>query len=326
MLMKRLAVLTVAGVLALALFTGCSQKPSEQENTSSQSAQVEDFYSFSDDLGKNVSLKSQPQRVVALMGSYAETWMLAGGVPVGVTEDVTSERGLTVGEETKVIGTVKGPNTEEILNLSPDFVLLSADVSEHVELDGILTKADIPHAYFRVDNFEDYLHMLEICTDLTGRADLYEKNGMAVQAQIDAILKKVQENRPEEQPTVLFIRALSTTAKAKSDDNMACRILRDLGTDNIAARHDSLLEELSMETILAEDPDYIFVTTMGNSQKAIDALKAGIQSNPAWGSLSAVQNGRYVVLPKELFHYKPNARWAESYEYLAKILYPDLFA
>ena len=80
-----------------------------------------------------------------------------------------------------------------------------------------------------------------------------------------------------------------------------------------------------MDTIIAEDPDYIFVTTMGDSQKAIDALKAGIESNPAWGSLSAVQNGRYLILPKDLFHYKPNARWAESYEYLARILYPDLF-
>lgn len=38
-----------------------------------------------------------------------------------------------------------------------------------------------------------------------------------------------------------------------------------------------------METIIAEDPDYIFVTTMGDSQKAIDALKAGIESNPCLG-------------------------------------------
>jgi len=28
------------------------------------------------------------------------------------------------------------------------------------------------------------------------------------------------------------------------------------------------------------------------------------------------------VLNKELFHYKPNARWGESYEILANILYP----
>ena len=34
--------------------------------------------------------------------------------------------------------------------------------------------------------------------------------------------------------------------------------------------------------------------------------------------------GRYVILPGELFHYKPNKRWGESYEYLADILYPEI--
>ena len=74
-----------------------------------------------------------------------------------------------------------------------------------------------------------------------------------------------------------------------------------------------------------DDPDYIFAVPMGDTEKSLQALKDNIESNPAWASLSAVQNGRYVILPKDLFHYKPNARWGESYEYLAKILYPDLF-
>jgi len=38
-----------------------------------------------------------------------------------------------------------------------------------------------------------------------------------------------------------------------------------------------------------------------------------------------VKEGRYIVLPKDLFHYKPNNRWGESYQYLGEILYPTLF-
>ena len=59
-------------------------------------------------------------------------------------------------------------------------------------------------------------------------------------------------------------------------------------------------------------------------RSALDALAQGIQQNPAWSSLSAVQNGRYVILPEDLFHYKPNKRWGESYGYLANILYPEI--
>ena len=75
----------------------------------------------------------------------------------------------------------------------------------------------------------------------------------------------------------------------------------------------------------AEDPDYIFVVTMGDSEEALKALKNGIEKNPAWSDLTAVKNNRFIVLPKELFHYKPNAKWGDSYEYVAKILYPDKF-
>ena len=65
MLMRRLAALALAGVLALVLLAGCGQKPAEQGSSSFQSAQAEAFYSFTDDSGREVSLESQPQRVVA---------------------------------------------------------------------------------------------------------------------------------------------------------------------------------------------------------------------------------------------------------------------
>ena len=59
-------------------------------------------------------------------------------------------------------------------------------------------------------------------------------------------------------------------------------------------------------------------------ERAMDALAEALTDNPAWGALTAVREGRVVELDKSLFHYKPNARWADGYAYLAKILYPQL--
>ena len=209
-----------------------------------------------------------------------------------------------------------------MIALSPDFVLLSTDIQSHVKISETLRKSNIPFAFFKVEHVEDYLNMLKVCTDITGNKELYEKNGLAVKKQIDAVLSKIDKKN---NPDILFIRAFSSGAKAKNNDNMACRILNDLGTVNIASKHKSLLEDLSIEEIIQEDPDYIFVVTMGDSKEALKALRDGIEKNPAWSGLSAVKNNRYIVLPKELFHYKPNAKWGESYEYVAKILYPDMF-
>ena len=61
--------------------------------------------------------------------------------------------------------------------------------------------------------------------------------------------------------------------KGQKDDNLTCRMLEDLGTVNITNKHPSLLEELSIEEIIEEDPDFIFVTTMGSTEKAVEALK-----------------------------------------------------
>ncbi|GFN36637.1 ABC transporter substrate-binding protein [Tepidimicrobium xylanilyticum] len=310
--------LILLALLILAL-TGCSNKSANIDSKNQEA-----YYTFIDSLDNLVILEKKPERVVSLVGSYAETWMLAGGEIIGATDDVVKENRFEVSDEISIVGTVKDPSVEEILSLSPDFVILSPDIENQLKMSEILNDANIAHAYFKVEYFEDYLNMLYICTDITEKKDLYEENGLKVKEEIDDILSKV-EDKAQEKPAVLFVRAFSSGAKAKKDDNLTCKMLEDLGTVNIANKHPSLLEELSMEEIIEEDPDYIFVTTMGNTEKALEALKNGIEKNPAWNNLTAVKNDRYIILPKELFHYKPNAKWGESYRYLAEIIYPEIF-
>lgn len=308
-------------ILLLLAAAGCSRGgESNPVDNSKQAA----YYTFTDALDRTVVLEERPERVVSLLGSFAETWTLAGGEVLGVTDDVVKEEHLEMSDTISLVGTVKEPNVEEVLSLSPDFVLLSPDIDSHFKISAILEDAKIPHAFFKVEYFEDYLKMLDICTDITGNKDLYEEHGLKVQADIERTLAKIK-NKVYDQPTVLFVRAFSSGAKAKKDDNLACKILADLETINIAQKYPSLLEELSIEEIISEDPDYIFVTTMGSTEKALEALKNGLEKNPAWRSLTAVKNDRYIILPKELFHYKPNAKWGESYRYLAEIIYPEVF-
>lgn len=306
--------------LAAVLLAGCTAAPPADSGAAAEAEPPPAAIVFTDALGHEVILESW-DRVASLYGSFAETWLLAGGTLAGTTEDAVSERGLELGEDVAVVGTVKEPSLEEVLALAPDFVILSADVASQVKLHDALAAAEIPHAYYRVDAFADYLSMLEQFCRLTGREDLYEENGLAVQRQIDAVLAAAEDKTG---PTALLIRAYSTGAKAKGDDNLAGVILRDLGADNLADRYESMLEDVSMEAVIAADPDFIFITTMGAEDSALAFMTETFENNPAWAGLSAVRSGRCVLLPKELFHYKPNRRWGESYVYLAEILYPEL--
>ena len=234
---------------AALLLAGCSAGSAESRGAPDPVLTLPpEAAAFTDALGYEVDLDSW-ERVVSLYGSFAETWLLAGGTLAGTTEDAVSERGLELGEDVAVVGTVKEPGFEEILALDPDFVILSADIASQVKLHGGLAAAGVPHAYYRVDAFADYLTMLEQFCRMTGRQDLYQENGLAVQKRIDSVLEAAEGRS---RPTALLIRAYSTGAKAKGDDNLAGVILRDLGADNLVDRYESLLEDVSLEEVVAD--------------------------------------------------------------------------
>ncbi len=321
-----------AAALGLLLLCSCagpepsssSQSSADESGMPSSSVLPEESgdktVSFTDALGREITL-SAPERVAALGGSFAETWVLAGGSLAAATSDAWEERGLELDPSVQNLGGQQEPNAELLLLSEPDLVIANASVSGHTALEPQLTAAGITVAYFEVEVFEDYLSMLETCCELTGREDLYEQNGLAVSGQIEAQRARAQG---KDAPTVLLLRAYSSGVKVKnSRNNMTGAMLADLGCVNIADGDETLLEELSLEKILSADPDYIFVTTMGSStEKAMQSMEELLTGNPAWASLSAVSGGQYHVLPKDLFHYKPNARWGEAYEMLADILYP----
>ena len=317
--MRRLFTVLAAAVL---LLTACA--PGEGDASApTSSAGVEQSAqgtcTFTDSLGNTVELEQPPKRVAALLGSYAETWLLAGGEVVAVTQDAYDERGLELPEDTVNLGANQQPDLEALFAAEPDLVLLTPDLDGQMGLKDSLAAAGIPAAWFKVETFDDYLNMLKICTDLTGRSDLYQKNGLDIQSGIDAAIASVPEG---EGPTVLLLRAYSSGVRAKNSDSIAGAMLKDLGAVNIADSNSGLLEDLQMESILAADPEFIFVTTMGASQEAaLKSLDELLHSDPAWQTLTAVKEGRVEVLPKDLFHLKPNARWGESYQMLAELMY-----
>ena len=318
--MRRLVTVLAAMLLLTACAPGGGDASSSIPTASASVEQsIPGTCTFTDSMGNTVELEQPPKRVAALLGSYAETWLLAGGEGVAVTQDAYDERGLELPEDTVNLGANQQPDLEALFAAEPDLVLLTPDLDGQMALRDSLEAAKIPAAWFKVETFDDYLTMLKICTDLTGRSDLYQKNGLDIQRDIDAAIASVPEG---EAPTVLLLRAYSSGVRAKNSDNIAGAILKDLGAANIADSDSGLLEDLQMESILAADPEFIFVTTMGASQEAaLKSLDELLHSDPAWQTLTAVKEGRVEVLPKDLFHYKPNARWGESYQMLAGLMY-----
>lgn len=277
---------------------------------------------FTDALGREVALPLSPVRVAALLGSFADVWVLSGGTLCACAEDAWEDFGLDPSGAVN-LGGAHSPSLELLVSAAPELVLASASTASHVEMRAALESMNITVAYFDVDHFEDYLQMLKICTELTGRADLYAQNGTAIKAQIDAIKADLAARAlPESERRILLLRAASGFVKAKgSTGTILGEMLADLGCINIADSDKSLLDNLSVEAVIREAPRHVFVVTMGsNTQAAVQSLENLLKENPAWGTIDAIANDRLHIMDKKLFNLKPNARWAESYRVLYETL------
>ena len=102
--MKRLiAILLIASLL----LAGCGG-PSEP-------ARSDAAVTFVDDLGREVTVDN-PQRVAALLGSFADVWVLSGGTLCAAAEDAWDDFGLEL--DAVNIGGAHSPSLEQLLSAS----------------------------------------------------------------------------------------------------------------------------------------------------------------------------------------------------------------
>lgn len=323
--MKPTTLRPLAAILLACTLTACSPAASPSDSTAQSGSSVSSetqAVTFTDDLGRTVTVE-HPERVAALIGSFADIWCLAGGQStlVATANDAWTSFDLELDDSVLDLGGVKEPNFEILLSAQPDLVLASCNTTANVDMRSSLEQANIPVAYFDIQHFSDYLRMLDICTQLTGCPERYTQYGEEVGKVIDQAVARQDGSAP----TVLCMRTTGSSCKVKgSQDFLLGEMLADLGCVNVADQDSALLEDLSLEAIMAADPDYIFVVLQGSDPtKAQQTLERTLLSNPAWSSLRAVQENRFYTLEHSLYNVKPNARWGEAYEKLADILYPQ---
>ena len=314
--MKQVVSLLLATCCLLLAACGNSVSPSAPQNVPAETS-----VTFTDDLNRQVTV-DRPQRVACLISSFSDIWCLAGGADaiVAATDATWRYFDLPLRDDVVNLGNTKELDVERLLACEPDLILASGGTDRNVELEASFSAMGLNAAYFSVDTFEDYLRMLKICTEITGKTENYDLYGTQVARQAEAALARQDGSAP----SVLYIRATGSSCKVKnSEGSVLGEMLKDLGCINIADRNGSLLEQLSIEAILQADPDYIFVVLQSADPADAQAiLQTTLLDNPAWASLTAVQEGRYYVMDPNLYNLKPNAQWGKAYEQLADILYP----
>ena len=259
--------------------------------------------------------------VACLNSSCADIWCLAGGT-ADITVGEAVERGFA-SPDAVLVDSASGRNiNRELLVASdPELIIGSEDTASHVLLKSFMEKLGKKVILLKQDSFSDFLSSFRLLCTITGREDLWDEYGEGQKSEIERIIESAREH--EERPVVLFIRAGSafSSVRAKgTGDHFASSIIKDLDAVNAYDALDSRVETLSLEALLTADIDKILVVAQGDEKASTEYVKQ-LFSQPGWRDIRAVKEGEVWFLPKSLFHFKPNGRWAEAYRMMENVLY-----
>lgn len=301
------------------LFYGCGSQP--KEKTVPQAST--EYLRITDDGGRSVSLPQKPQRIVVLSTSFLDVLYGVGGQAIGRPSSKNPAM-FPASQKASEVGFIYNVNSEQVLALQPDLVIGFQGI--HEKLIPILESSKIPVVMLKMKTYDDIVAKIKLFGEIAGTQSQAQSMIDQMQVKINEVVAKL----PAQSKKVVILHATAKNVTVELDNSIAGNVAKMLRIKNIAVGSKSLDNEpdmapYSLEKLVEGDADVILVVTMGNMADIEKRMKSDISSNPAWAGLRAVENGQVFFLPSELFQLNPGIRFYESVEYMAKVVYPEVY-
>ena len=296
--------------------TGCIGEKVEDKKSSDA------FCEVTDDGGRTITLAKKPERIVVTSTSLLEPLGEVGGKVVG--RPTTKSTIPDFAKDAAEIGAVYQIDTEKLLACNPDLVLINKGMNE--KLSAILDENKIPFAIVEMKTYDSVKKNVEMFSAITGQPD----KGKKIVDDMDAKIKNVVEKIPKENKKAAILHGTAQGLSVQLDNSIAGNVLKILGWENVAAGMEATKDSgdtapYSLETLIEQNPEIIFVTTMGNLEEIKNSLEKDFSENPAWQTIPAIKNQKIYYLPQNLFLLSPGINYPDAVEYMAKLIYPEVF-
>ena len=266
-----------------------------------------------DALGRKVTLKTPPQRIVSIFASNTELLAALGLVDriVGI-ENFTRYPPEVIGKP--LVGGRLGFSVDAIVGLRPDLVVMTPARQATYQLLDPMERLDIPVLVVLARTVDEVLSNIRLFARAAGVAG----RGDEVTGRLNARLVRVKEaTRALAPPRVVMVTGrignglvLVTRPDTYTGDAVT------IAGGRFALGGSTAVPQVSPEAIFAADPD---VFLFAGSQKDLDELAR----QPGWRDMQAVRTGRAFVVPRTEFLI-PGPRTVDGIERLARLLHPSL--
>ena len=305
-------------LITLLLFTvGCSQS-SDKTSSPAETTDNKTVYplTVNDDLGRQVTIKAEPQRIVSIAPSNTEIlfYLGLGNRVVGDTKycDYPEEAKLV-----EKVGGFKDPSLEKIVSLKPDLVLATG---MHAQMVKSMEEAGLTVIVLDRKNVEGIVESMQLIGKIAGVPEKSTALTNDLQARIKAITQKTA-NIPENQKPTVYYELWYEPLMSVGKDTLIGQIITMAGGQNIAADGQGNYPQISEEIIVARNPQ-IMLNSYGHDAKIVTVEE--ISQRKGWSELAFVKSGKiYTVESDTLTIAGP--RIVNGLEQVAKYLHPELF-
>ncbi|MCI5773710.1 MAG: ABC transporter substrate-binding protein [Erysipelotrichaceae bacterium] len=311
----------IKGLLALALclsISACATSTSDEKPATSvpSTAEATTGFTIEDHAGRTVTFEEMAQTVAS--GYYIVTSTLLGldceDALVGVEMKADSRKIYSMVDpkivELPSLGNKKNFNIEACVEADPDVVFLPISLKDYVEQ---LEALDMKVVLLSPESTQSFDDAVKILAKVMGKEEISAQY-FAYRDELLAKYIKPQENKKR----VYF--AGSTILEAAGGKMFQNELIAQAYGEYVFAQDlqdVASWQNINVEEIIAQDPEYIFIEQGGTSVEEI-------LNDPALSEVTAIKNQQVYVFPSEYETWDtPNLSSCLGVLWMHAILYPE---
>ncbi|MEK4403981.1 ABC transporter substrate-binding protein [Sporosarcina sp. FSL K6-6792] len=270
-------------LLMLLVLGACSNKTEES------SAESKEEKKLLDSTSTEIVLDKIPSEIICLTEICVDTLHLLKIDPSAVSADGITQESEFFGEAGAAIpligGTFFEPNIEDIYQTNPQLVIGLGGVHDSLRE----SLGDIPLYIVNPLSYKDSIEFVRVMGSITGRQDLAEAAIKNFEEKIELFKEQASMDI-----TTLVMYGSDVNFGIDTKESVVGSLLAEgvsypWSTGGDAESHTSGGAQFSLEEVLKQNPDIIFVETFSFDKKG-PTLSDQLSESPIWKELKAVRN------------------------------------
>ena len=272
---------------------------------------------YTDDLGREVVIKAEPERIISLAPAITEIIYELGLEDKLVAVSSVCDYPEEALAKTEV-GRIDEPNLEKIISLEPDLVIAES-VSRIRSLER-LTELGIKNIGFKPDSINDTINMIEDIAYLSAAESAGQKITAAMEKEYlrlqKLVAKKLENNERKRVFYEIWSDPLYTAGKGTFIDSL----IQAAGGYNIGREAQGSWPTYNLESLIAADPEVYISSQHSNPQRL---TLEDLRQKKVLREISAFKNDRVYLVNQDLVN-RPSPRIIEGYKELIRAIFPEL--